>query len=340
MELAADGVDATASSPAPDADLEALRRRGTRRDPDGRWVVADPAAVATVLTSDAAVVAPPGPPVDPVDEVRATMARFSDGAAHARRRAIAVAALAGLAPERARDRADELTAAALAGRAEVDVGDLAARVPVRVLAEAMGWEAGAIDEAVALLCARLAPRRDDPARPDPGTVLARFRDAVGTLDERTVNEVAVLFQARDATAALIAVAAPRVLDGTRRAVTVADVLAADRAEPVVHTTGRRTLADLPLGAVTIPAGSTVVVALAAATRATDDATWSFGAGRHACPGRELALAIAAGLLTALGRCGARVGQPVAYDPRPNLRLPVLPSAKLTAGRATTGGDGQ
>lgn len=333
-----DPVELTASSRSPDAALTALRRSGVARQPSGRWAAADGSGVAAVLDSDAVVVGPLEPPATAIERLRARMARFSDGDAHTRRRALAVGALDGLDPGRIGDRAGELTATALDERATADVSELAQRVPVRVLAEAMGWDDTAVDEAVALLCARLAPRCDHPARPEDATVLARLGQVVAVLDERNVNLLAVLFQARDATAALVLVAASRLLDGTARVVTVADVLAADRAEPVLHTTARRTVTDLTLGTVTLPAGSEVVVALGAATRAGIDGTASFGAGAHACPGRDLALAIAAGMLTALGRRGARVDRPIGYEPRPNLRVPVLRPAKLTADRAATGGD--
>jgi cytochrome P450 len=334
-----DPVELTASAAAPDAALADLRRCPVGRQPSGRWAVTDPAVVAAVLTSDEVVVAPPGPVATEVDRVRAIMARFSDGGIHRRRRAIAVDVLAGLEPGRLRQRALEVTDASLEARLVADVTGLARRVPVRVLAAAMGWHDPGVDAAVATLCARLAPRLDDPDRPGDATVSAHLRDAVGDLDERTVNELGVLFQARDATAALVAVAATRLLDGTVREFTVADVLAADRAEPVLHTTTRRTAAELDLGGVTVPAGETIVVALGAATRVAADGTMSFGTGAHACPGRDLALAIAAGMLTALGRRGARVAAPDRYEPRPNLRVPVLGPAKLTAHRCATSGDG-
>lgn len=50
---------------------------------------------------------------------------------------------------------------------------------------------------------------------------------------------------------------------------------------------------------------------------------TFGAGPHRCPGAAHAVALATGVLTALRADGWRPvpGQPVNYEPRPNLRLP-------------------
>jgi cytochrome P450 len=86
--------------------------------------------------------------------------------------------------------------------------------------------------------------------------------------------------------------------------------------------------DVDAAGVTVAAGSTVVVGLAAAQRAepsagAGDAPLTFGAGPHACPGRAHAVALAAGVISGLAALGARHdGGPVDHEPRPNVRMPV------------------
>src|SRR5690348_17147823 len=87
----------------------------------------------------------PVPPV-PADVVpgsvawlRASVARFSNGADHVRRRALALDALAAADPESLRDKASARTTQLMAALDDVDVIAVIARpVPVGVLAEALG----------------------------------------------------------------------------------------------------------------------------------------------------------------------------------------------------------
>jgi cytochrome P450 len=199
---------------------------------------------------------------------------------------------------------------------------LAGRIPLVVLAEALDLPRG--EEALAAiesLCRRLAPRLDDPVRPDPTTVAAALATAFGPLDERTVNVASLLFQARDATAGLIGIAAHRLLGEPDRwgPITAETIERIDRGEPAVQLTTRATTRDMEFGDVVVPAGGTIVLWLAAANRQTR--SFSFGAGPHACPGRSQALEIAAGVLRAVVERGARMVGDVLYEPRPNLRIP-------------------
>lgn len=240
-----------------------------RKSTDGTWLVDRPADVAVAL--DALSVAGPGGLVG-------GMARFSDGTEHARRRAEVEAVLPDLAGLR-----EAAMARTPTPRGEFDVMPIAFDVPVAVLAGALGVHD--VDAAVRLTRDLCASRSDEA-----------FLALAALLSDPAA--VSVLFQAHDATAALIAAA---VLDG--------GVEQAVRAAPV-HRTQRSTVADTVIGGVVLPAGSALWVSLAE--------TGTFGAGRHSCPGAALATALAQGVVDALG--DLRIVD-VEYESRPNMRLP-------------------
>ena len=183
----------------------------------------------------------------------ARMARFTDGAEHASRRAEVLAALppvAGL-----EQLAFDQTAALAMAR--VDVVPIARRVPVAVLGGVLGC--GDLSAEIGVLC-------------DDGVVSHGLPDLAVT---------SLLFQCRDATAALIVNA-------------LADAVPVERAESVVLTRREKDvwvlLADAP-----------------------------FGGGTHACPGREHALALARGVVRAFA--GYVVVERGPYEPRVNIRVP-------------------
>lgn len=161
------------------------------------------------------------------------MARFCDGSLHERRRAAVLRALP--AAEVLEPAARRAVEAALSD--PIDVVPLAFSVPVAVLGDAMG--VGHRNEAIAALVEQGIVR---PTLPD-------------------VARTSVLFQARDATAALV----------------LAALGSGSRPEDVSPVTRTRR-------------APTTWVSLAGVP---------YGAGRHECPGREHALAIARGMLAAL-----------------------------------------
>ena len=184
--------------------------------------------------------APPGG----VAWLRASVARFSSGAAHRRRRALAVAELENVDPEVLRLRAAER-------------GD----GPVEVLAEALGL-AGDVADDVAVVAKSYQPHTAVTAAAD--RAVARLVEACGGVaDEATANRIGLLVQACDAAKALVA-----------------------------HTVAGRTDPPVPLTRRVAPDGTLVEVSLAEAP---------FGVGPHACPGRDHALALAAGLVEAGSR---------------------------------------
>ncbi|WP_433019568.1 hypothetical protein [Kribbella sp. CA-294648] len=184
----------------------------------------------------------PSPPhaASGVAWLRASVARFSNGSEHQRRRALAVADLAAVDPESLR---------ALALRRGTG--------PVEVLAEALGMPA-TVAEDIAVIAKSYQPHTT--ITPAADEAVDRMVRILGAYDETTANRIALLVQACDATAAL-----------------VANTLAGRTGPPVPKT--RRVAPD----------GTTVEVDL------TDS---PFGAGPHACPGRLHALALADGLVQA------------------------------------------
>ncbi|QFZ23066.1 isocitrate lyase/PEP mutase family protein [Saccharothrix syringae] len=177
---------------------------------------------------DEAYAVPSVPPASSgVAWLRAGVARFSEGADHARRRGLVERVLAGVDPAALRRPGD----------------------PVAVLAGALGVPRAVAGD-VALVARCYQPHV--PVVPGADEAVARLVDAFGGVwDEATANRVGLLVQACGATRALVAGASPPV--------------------PVTRRVA--------------PGGEPVEVDLGAA--------W-FGAGRHACPAREHALALAEG----------------------------------------------
>ena len=341
------------------------------------WVVARPDDVAAALSSAALTVGPAGEPPGAAGRLQAQMARFTDGAAHQRRRAL----IQELLPDAARLERDawSMTSAGLAGRrGRWDAMELARRVPCAVLAASLGVApqaagsapqaagsapetACAVADLTGKLCAVLAPRSE--AGPASGNALADEGNAAAAAllaelatpgrppgagmangptethgsagvsggpeqggspgEERAVAAVSILFQARDATAGLIGLAL-YVVAGHPRAKAADLVRLAERGDPPVQCTRRVAARPVTIGGVTIPAGAMVWVLLATADRGDPWPPATFGGGPHACPARLAATALARGVVGAILGGGWRPvpGQPVGYEPRPNLRIPV------------------
>ena len=242
-------------------------------------LLTDPAAVRAALESDEYTM----PTVDQaavagIAWLRANVARFSDGTSHTRRRGYAVDLLATLDPGQLRARAYDLTVETLAHTADpVDVISAIARpVPVGVLAQALGVHSD-LTPAVAAAARSYQPHTASTGEADAavGVLVTAFG---GVADEPTAARIGLLVQACEATAGLIG-----------GALAMGSVDAALRRDPPVRRTRRM------LG------GREIHLDLAALP---------FGAGRHACPGREQAIAIATGVVDALRASrSARRGPP-------------------------------
>ncbi|WP_438296241.1 hypothetical protein [Streptomyces sp. HUAS TT7] len=199
----------------------------------------------SVLTNPEFVVPPvPDSSPDGVAWLRSSVARFSSGTAHQRRRVLAVDELASIDPESLRLRAAE--------RGEG---------PVEVLAEALGLP-GCVADDVAVVAKSYQPHTAITEEAD--RAVARLVEACGGVaDEAAANRIGLLVQACAATKALVA-----------------------------NTLAGRTDPPVPLTRRVAPDGTLVEVSLTEAP---------FGDGPHACPGREHALALAAGLVEARTR---------------------------------------
>ncbi|NUO85916.1 MAG: cytochrome P450, partial [Cupriavidus sp.] len=98
-------------------------------------------------------------------------------------------------------------------------------------------------------------------------------------------------------------------------------------DPPVQNTRRFLAADTQLCGHALNAGDTVLVLLAAASTsglADDSRAWTFGHGRHACPGDRLAQALATATVSALCARGAKpaaLARAFRYRPSLNARIP-------------------
>ena len=249
--------------------------------------ISDHDEVRAVL-ADPAFVVPPvpliGSPVG-IAWLRAHVSRFSSGAEHDRRRALAVGAIAQLDPGELRRAARVGAAAALQ-----DDGPVGS-VPVETLAAALGLPPGLASD-VATAAAAYQPHlvADIGAADD---AVARLVEACGGVpDEATAMRISLLVQACAATAALIGSAQLR--DDLSASV---DELLADtlRNDPPVPTTRRVASSAARIGAAAIAPGTIVTLDLTS----DHDADLQFGSGLRPCPGRAQALALAAGVLEAV-----------------------------------------
>ena len=235
--------------------------------------ISDSDEVRGVL-ADPVFIVPPVPRVESpvgIAWLRSHVGRFSSGAEHERRRALAVAQIEQLDPDALRRDARDRAAAAWRD------GDSLRHVPVETLAAALGLPAG------------LAAHVATAARAHQRLVEA----CGGIADELTAARIGLLVQACDATAVLVerAVAALPEHEGA----TVEELLTAVlRADPPVRATRRTAAAAATVGSTEVQPGTIIALDLTAA----GDDRLPFGSGPHSCPGRDHALAMAAGCVTA------------------------------------------
>ncbi|WP_331767482.1 hypothetical protein [Embleya sp. NBC_00896] len=218
------------------------------------------------LLTDPAYVVPSVPDAPPggVAWLRASVARFSGGTAHRRRRALAIAELAHIAPDTLLERAAK-----------------GAPGPVEVLAEALGLSpdsAAEIADDVALVARSYQPHTviTDAADQALDRLVRAFG---GVADEATANRIGLLVQACDATKALV------------------ENIRSGRTDPPVPRTRRvgpdGTLVEIDLSAAFFGLGPhacpgqahalALAEGLARASSSTSDAGEDAGA-RHARPG--------------------------------------------------------
>ncbi|WP_166024589.1 isocitrate lyase/PEP mutase family protein [Streptomyces chilikensis] len=229
--------------------------------------------------------------------LRATVARFSSGEPHRRRRALVEAELARLEP-----------AALRRAVAEGPEEEVRVRV-VRTLAEALGMpEPGVVAEAVTVVAGAYFGGADAAADEAVARLVAHLVPvpADEAALEAAANRIGLLVQACAATAALVEAAA----GGD---VPLARVL---REAPPVASVRRVAARATRVAGREIAEGDVVLLDLAAANR-VHPVPLTFGAPPRVCPGRAHALALAEGLLRRPRSAFARLHDQVAPLLLPN-----------------------
>lgn len=272
-------------------------------------MISDRAEVRAILT-DPRFVVPPAPAVpDDAPEnlawLRARVARFCDGEAHVGRRALAEHALSALDPAKLRAGAADLTEDELAkaGAEPFDAMALARRVPVTVLAVALGVPDEERDQvASAVLAAASGYPNPDQAGPDADASVAYLAAVIGPdgHPDALASRLGLMMQASDATSGLIGNALIAAFTGEGE--DVDEIITATlRDDPPVLRTRRLR-----------PDGEVVTL---------DISDCTFGAGRRPCPGADQAKALAAGVLDAIVPACELADQQLDYVPSPSLRIP-------------------
>lgn len=303
------------------------------------WVASDAATVTEVFEQSACHVRPHREPIPsmiadgPAGELFGRLMRMNEGTAHQAPRRRLMPLLHALDDEEiarlTRHRLDATSAPA--------PSYAMFRVPLTIIAALLGcppeheaWLA----ERTSRFVAGLNPLGHTAQRDAAHQAAADLMETVsgfGTLplgsndalapEVLVANLIGLLSQTHDATAGLIgnAMLALRKRPALRESLThrpegVADMIEeVERHDPPVHSTKRYVEAPCRLGGTWLEPGETVLVLTASANRdaaLAQDAdrfclnrrervSFSFGAGRHRCPGRRLALTIATHVVTCL-----------------------------------------
>ncbi|MEM5431780.1 cytochrome P450 [Cupriavidus oxalaticus] len=302
---------------------------------------------------------PPALAGTPAGDLFGRLIRMNDGAAHAPLKGLLMPLLAAIDPSAAAHRAAAL-AALLDGNTAMSAGRVNGflfTLPVVTLADMLGLPvaedrdmAVAVAGHVAAFAAAQSPLADAnavhagaDAAQWLGSWLADAVPAAGALpslrqaahaagiDAQAVsaNIIGLLVQACEATAALAGNTLLHLGRGTVPAGAAPEELAAQVAvsDPPVQNTRRFLAADARLCGHDVKAGDAVLVLLAAASctgMADGKRPWTFGHGRHACPGDRLALALAGATVRAAlarGADPAALARAFRYRPSLNARIP-------------------
>jgi cytochrome P450 len=280
------------------------------------WV-ATGAAVPAVLASDACAVRPPGVPF--AGELFARLARWSDGAMHRALRAEAVRCMAPHSGARVAAAAAE-AAGALAGCLAPShppaITGFCLELGPTVVAGLLGLTTSHIITGVAALAPCLARIQATGEASAEALAAAERLGAIAGIDDTGAAAIGLLCQSYEATAGLIGNTLVALGRGARGP--IAEVVAGTlRRDPPVHNTRRFATADVVIAGQRVRAGDIIIAVLATAPE-------PFGHGRHACPGAEVATAIAIAGVTALldrGVDPAALVRHLAYRPSPATRVP-------------------
>ncbi|MBB4962372.1 cytochrome P450 [Micromonospora polyrhachis] len=265
------------------------------------------ADIQAALADPHLVPPPPGArgPVGSIAWLRATVARFSAGETHTRRRALVEADLARLDP------------VALRKAVAADPDDDARRATVRALTHALEIpEPDAVVTVITTLAGAYFGDAHDPAADQAVTKLLTLMLPTDRRDdsalEAAANRIGLLVQACDATGNLIDHARRAAHDRPAEDDIETMLVETLRHDPPIRTMRRVAIRDTHIAGVDIAKGDLVILDIAAANRDpkifTDPETFdpertgppplTFGGPPRRCPGRDHAMAIAAGALRA------------------------------------------
>jgi cytochrome P450 len=157
-----------------------------------------------------------------------------------------------------------------------------------------------------------------------GPLFEAFGEAAADLDREAIvaNAAAFLIQSCEATAGLIGNALRALAaDPQQKIETLVDCVA--RYDSPVQNTRRFAAGDVTLFDRIVRAGETVLVLVAAANRdPRSQRSYTFGVGKHACPGERVACALAAAALdVVLQRVDPAALRFIGYRASPNVRIP-------------------
>jgi cytochrome P450 len=307
----------------------------------------------------------------PAGAVFGAFARMTDGPPQAAMKRAIQAALAGITAEQVAAVARAWLARHLGGHEVVCAGtlnEIAVALPVSVVASLLGLPDAALPEARGLIAAFIAgiapaaaPNQAAAASDAAERLIELLRPSRYSADvpeaAALANALGLLFQAYDATAGLVGntlLAASRHRDAYLRAANRARIRdfvdEVQRHDPAVHNTRRFLAADINFMGHALRQGDAILVVLAAANYdaaasaaperfdidRVDRRSFTFGAGRHGCPGTVIATAVAAAaaeiLVPRLADLG-RLADGIGYRPLPNVRIPVFGWANKPGGIA-------
>lgn len=325
----------------------------------GLWVAASTEAVAAVLASDLCRVRPAAEPVPaklqgtPAGDLFGRLVRQNDGDRHGPLKQAVSAALGAIDGQQAAA-ASQAWARTLAAeiRSNQDLQDFIFKLSVYVVASLLGVPRDRLEPAARWtgeMAAGFAPSATPEQVERGAQAAAELRRLIGGLtgdgvfadlsrqahragcadaDSIASNGAGFLLQTYEATAGLIGntLLALARNPGLREAgldAVIEDVL---RFDPPVQNTRRFVARSGTVAGREMREGDAILVVLAAANRDPAAPLFTFGAGRHACPGQALATTIAkAGVEQALatGIEPGPLAEGVTYRPSANVRIPLF-----------------
>lgn len=299
------------------------------------WISSRAEVIREVMDNPDCVVRPTGEAVpkaiagSSAGTIFSRLVRMNEGAAHADPKLAIAQALAAVDLDRVASRTAHF-AAMLEGPDGEAITRWIFDLPTYVVADLLGIAEADLPQ-VALLVADFVrclsplstPEQLASASTAAHALMAHFAQAMQPASVCPVNRIGLLSQTHEATAGLIGNSIVALLrdpafqarlraDPRRAAAMVRQVA---RADPAVQNTRRFVTQATTVAGVALQPGDTILLLLGAAGQC------GFGYGRHACPGQELACAIATSALEHLLALPGPLALDWTYKPSANARLP-------------------